>query len=712
MWRRLIYHPEVNYALRQTLVLCLPAAIALLFGQLQTGLLFSLVPACCNIAGLDTPHKRYFRRLAIGGSLFAVCSLVLQLLLLYAHWPLPLIMLALALLLGVTGEISPLHGRLLNGTLVAAIFTLSMAGTAPLWQAPGLFVLGTLWYGLFTWGWFRLWKEQPMRESLSLLYRELGDYLEAKYRLLTQHIDPDTALPPLLKRQQKVMELIVQNYQQLHMLASENNPHNKRLFRTFQVALDLQEHITVSLHQPEEVQKLVAQSQAEAIIRRNAEVIAQRLRMIADDILYHRRPGPFAMDKELQALEKLANRYHDNPVGQFCYYHFSRIARLLHTQRPLYRRDLMATQNRLPFWPALRRYLSWKSMSLRNAARVGVMLATGSTLGLFFDLPKPYWVLLTSLLVIQNGYNATRVRIQHRAVGTLAGLVIAAGVLHLQLHQGIMLGLMVLIMLPSYLVLRKNYGLAMVGLTVTAVYTLQLVTQNGINFLLPRLVDTLLGCGLALGSTIWLWPQWQSGLLRENAHQALEADQEVIRLLLQENPDPAKLAYARVMANQAHNTLYTSLNQAMQEPGFNSRYLADMRLWVMHSQSIVEHLNAMTILAREHEVMTPVLAQAYLETSEIAIQSCQQRLMYDGPADGGQSQRPMFRAPDSAPEIPLTEMERHLQRIIAHLSVMNTISSLAWPQRPHHGIWLIRHPAKDKKNRPEAVSQGEDRVTR
>lgn len=46
MWRRLIYHPEVNYALRQTLVLCLPVAIGLILGHLQQGLLFSLVPAC------------------------------------------------------------------------------------------------------------------------------------------------------------------------------------------------------------------------------------------------------------------------------------------------------------------------------------------------------------------------------------------------------------------------------------------------------------------------------------------------------------------------------------------------------------------------------------------------------------------------------------------------------------------------------------------
>ena len=125
MWRRLIYHPEINYALRQTLVLCLPVAIGLIIGQLHLGLLFSLVPACCNIAGLDTPHKRFFKRLIIGGSLFAGCSLITQLLL-ARDIPLPLILTGLTLLLGVTAEISPLHARLLPASLIAAIFTLSL----------------------------------------------------------------------------------------------------------------------------------------------------------------------------------------------------------------------------------------------------------------------------------------------------------------------------------------------------------------------------------------------------------------------------------------------------------------------------------------------------------------------------------------------------------------------------------------------------------
>ncbi|MGY0157752.1 YccS/YhfK family putative transporter [Edwardsiella tarda] len=686
MWRRFIYHPEVNYALRQTLVLCLPVLFGLLIGQLQQGLLFSLVPVCCNIAGLDTPHKRFFKRLAVGGSLFALGSFLLQLALLW-QVPVPLAMLFLALLLGVNGEISPLHARLLPATLVAAIFTLSMVGMVPIWQAPLLYLVGTVWYGAFTWFWFILWKGQPIRETLNQLYLELGDYIEAKYSLLTQHSDPQTALPPLLNRQQKVMDLITVIYQQMHMLSLVHNPEYKRLVRYFQVALDLQEHITVSLSQPEEVQTLVAQSQAEAIIRRNAQVVAGRLRVVADDILYHRYPQHFSMQPEVSALEKLASRYPDNPVGQFCLHHFSRMARLLERQRPLYQRQLMATQQRLPFWPALRAYCSPKSGALRNALRLGLTLAAGSGLGILLALPKSYWIMLTTMLVIQNGYNATRVRIQHRAMGTFAGLIIAAGLLQLTLSEAVMLLVMLLVTLGAYLVLRKNYGLAVIGFTVSAVFTLQLLALNGSNFLVPRLIDTLLGCILAFASTIWLWPQWQSGLLRKNAHQALEAYQDELRLLLSADVGVSEQAYARMRSNQAQNTLYSSLSQAMQEPGFDSRYLADMRLWITHSQFIVEHLNAMTILAREHYMLTPRLAQDYLQCGEIALQLCQQRLEHDGPSSNDNQAIPI---PEPQQGMPMTPMEVHLRRILSHLRTMHTISSIAWRQRPHHGLWLSR----------------------
>ncbi|WP_293795330.1 YccS/YhfK family putative transporter [uncultured Pantoea sp.] len=692
MWRRIIYHPEVNYALRQTLVLCLPVALGWLFGDLQKGLLFSLVPACCNMAGLDTPHKRFFKRLIVGGSLFATGSFLMQILTAY-QIPLPLILLALPLLIGVTGEIGPLHARLLPATLIAAIFTLSLVGRMPIWVPPLLYIGGTLWYGLFNWFWFWLWKEQPMRESLSLLFRELADYCDAKYTLLTQLTDPEKALPPLLARQQKAVDLITTCYQQMHMLSASRDNSHKRLTRAFQVALDLQEHISVSLHQPEEVQKLVEESHAEAVIRWNAKIISARLRVLADAILYHQLPDRFHMEKQLGALEKIARQHPDNPVGNFCLYHFSRIARVLRTQKPLYTRDLMADrQRRLPLLPALRSYLSFKSTALRTAARFAVMLMFGSALALFFNIPKPYWILMTIMFVSQNGYSATRVRIQHRALGTFAGLLIAAASLQLAVPESITLLFMLGITLASYLITRKYYGWSMIGFTVTAVYSLQLLSLNGAQFLLPRMMDTLMGCLIAFAGMIWLWPQWQSGLLRKNAHDALEAYQEALRLLLGPEQSPEKLAYQRMKVNQAHNALFNSLNQASSEPGFNLQYLKDMRMWVTHSQFIVEHINAMTILAREHTMLTAKLAERYLQSCEIALQRCQQRLAYDGPGNDSN----ILEAPENLNEGPVTIVEQHVKRILQHLNVMHTISSLAWSQRPHHGRWLkVLRPKAD-----------------
>ena len=692
MWRRLIYHPEINYALRQTLVLCLPVAIGLLLGQLQHGLLFSLVPACCNIAGLDTPHKRFFKRLVIGGSLFAGCSLVVQLLL-AKDVPLPLILSGLALTLGVTAEISSLHARLLPASLIAAIFTLSLAGNMPVWQPLLIYALGTLWYGLFNWFWFWLWREQPLRESLSLLYRHLADYCEAKYSLLTQHTDPETALPPLLARQQKAVDLITQCYQQLHMLSANRNRDYKRLLRIFQMGLDLQEHISVSLHQPAEVQKLVEQTHAEAVIRWNAQTVSARLRVMADDILYHRFPKRFSMEKQTAALDKIARQHPNNPVGQFCAWHFSRIGRVLQSNRPLYARNLMANaERRLPLIPALKSYLSLKSPALRNAARLAVMLSIASLAGAALHLQKPYWILMTLLLVTQNGYGATRVRIFHRTAGTLAGLFIAAATLHFRVPESYTLSAMLVITLISYLIVRKNYGWATVGFTVTAVYTLQLLTLNGDQFILARLVDTLIGCLIAFAGMVWLWPQWQSGLLRQNAHDALEHDQNEIRLLLSPVHEAPAMAYQRMQVNQAHNTLFNSLNQAMQEPGFNTQYLADMKLWVTHSQFIVEHINAMTILAREHTMLTERLAGRYLESCEIALQRCQQRLEYDEPGSSGEAN--VMDVLEGLPHGPLSPLEIHLHRILGHLNSMYTISSVAWRQRPHHGIWLNRRLRK------------------
>ena len=62
------------------------------------------------------------------------------------------------------------------------------------------------------------------------------------------------------------------------------------------------------------------------------------------------------------------------------------------------------------------------------------------------------------MLVSQNGYNATRVRIQHRALGTIAGLLLAAGLLQLQLPEGETLSIMLVITLLAYRFRARTTG--------------------------------------------------------------------------------------------------------------------------------------------------------------------------------------------------------------------------------------------------------------
>ncbi|MCJ8648446.1 hypothetical protein HCY93_39380, partial [Escherichia coli] len=74
---------------------------------------------------------------------------------------------------------------------------------------------------------------------------------------------------------------------------------------------------------------------------------------------------------------------------------------------------------------------------------------------------------------------------------------------------------------------------------------------------------------------------------------------------------------------------------------------------------------------------------------EIAIQRCQQRLEYDEPGSSGDAN--IMDSPEMQPhEGAAGTLEQHLQRVIGHLNTMHTISSMAWRQRPHHGIWLSR----------------------
>ncbi len=189
-----------------------------------------------------------------------------------------------------------------------------------------------------------------------------------------------------------------------------------------------------------------------------------------------------------------------------------------------------------------------------------------------------------------------------------------------------------------------------------------------------------MGCLIAFGGMLWLWQQWQWATTAERSRCAGNLS------------GGEAASEQRMKVNQAHNALFNSAQSGDAGAGLqralSERYAP---IWVKHSQFIVEHINAMTILAREHTIiLTADLAQRYLQSYEVALQRCQQRLEYDGQG----SQTNVMADVESIDEGATTILEQHIMRILEQLNVMHTISSLACSQWPHHGRCLIRYLRK------------------
>lgn len=250
--KHLLLHPEFNFGLRQTLIVAIPVLTALALGNVMYGLLLFLSVPCCTVAGLDAPQQHYLRRVVTVAAIFASASLFVGGLL-QLGLPEPLILLLLALVYGVVREISSQNTKLMPACLAAGILTLALLKIFPFWQAAGVFLIGVAWFGLFTFCWIHLWKFVPLRDTLNKSYRALADYLDSKYQVLVNATDPEQASLVLLQKQQNLMELLSQSSQLLNQLDAQSWPGGQKMLRLYQTALDLQEHITSSLNQPQRV---------------------------------------------------------------------------------------------------------------------------------------------------------------------------------------------------------------------------------------------------------------------------------------------------------------------------------------------------------------------------------------------------------------------------------------------------------------------------
>ena len=249
----------------------------------------------------------------------------------------------------------------------------------------------------------------------------------------------------------------------------------------------------------------------------------------------------------------------------------------------------------------------------RYALRLATTIACGLLVADIFGLHKSYWILLAILLVMQNGYLLTRTMISQRVIGTLAGVILALLLIQFAGDGRLLLGLSLLVALFSFSMIFFHKTLAISGVTALVVLGYELAFGSGQDVVFVRLVDSLIGCGLAFASNILLWPQWNGGGIKRLVRETLYAQEDIlvscIRALADKSIRFEELTRRRLRLYTAQNNLLASYQQMLREPQHTREYVDSLDRVLSHFVAAAAHINALLLLCRESSPLPTELSR-------------------------------------------------------------------------------------------------------
>jgi uncharacterized membrane protein YccC len=204
---------------------------------------------------------------------------------------------------------------------------------------------------------------------------------------------------------------------------------------------------------------------------------------------------------------------------------------------PLERAQEVEDPESSPTWLApLRAVLSWDSVVLRFALRVGIVTAAAVALTAALDLKRGYWITITAVMILQPYTGTTSVRAVQRVLGTVVGGILTAGLAALFHDPLAIFALVFVFALLSVALLPLNYAAFSVFLTPTFVLLAEASTGDW-HLAGVRILNTVLGGGLALVGSQLLWPSPESERLPAYLAQTITALRNYLALVVQRFDD-------------------------------------------------------------------------------------------------------------------------------------------------------------------------------
>ncbi|WP_338698543.1 FUSC family protein [Streptomyces sp. Q6] len=260
---------------------------------------------------------------------------------------------------------------------------------------------------------------------------------------------------------------------------------------------------------------------------------------------------------------------------------------------------------------------SWR-YGLRLALCIGIAQALVSIV----PVPRSYWVALTITFVMKPDFGSVFSRAVLRALGTAAGLVVAAAVLA-EVPMGWWDVPVMMLLAPLIPALTpRGYGFQTAAITPVILLLSDILNHQGTALLWPRLLDSLMGCAIALVAGYLLWPESWHTRIGDRLADAVADTAGYVECAFGATEDPAARARMRRRLYRDLSVIRTEFQRALTEPPPTGKRAAAWWPLVVAVERIVDATTAARVRVR-HGAAAP-------DTVEVTHVAGQLRELADG----------------------------------------------------------------------------------
>jgi uncharacterized membrane protein (TIGR01666 family) len=530
-----IYGQAFADGLRATIAILLPALSGLFFGFFETGLTISLGAMCVSLT--DAPGPLVHKRNGMLG-----CALLIFLTALLTGYA-RLHVLSMGALIAVATflfSMLTVYGNRASAVGNAAILIMILTMDKPVApsQVPlqAAFILaGGLFYTSISLLLYTLRPYRYAERALGECIREIAQYLSIKADFYNPATDLHTDYRRLVAQQVLVNEkqdAVREFFFKTRQIVEESTEQGRRLVFTFVVTVDLFEDITAAYYDYALLRRQFGNTGALQLINQSLKKIVSELQAIGLAVQSQTSFQPsFDYDEEIRQLKARIDSLPLPEEGQRLVLKklVVNIRRLLTDTRSIltyFEKGLRPKKSALDHahfvthqplsLDLLIDNLTLQSSVFRHALRMVIACLIGYALIRVIGYGEySYWILLTIAFIIKPAFSLTKQRNIERITGTVIGGAIGVLVLLFIPKEEVRFALMVVFMIGAYSFIRTHYLSMVIFITP---YVLILFSFLGAGFrdvAQERLLDTLIGCGIALSVSYLLFPRWESEQLRE-----------------------------------------------------------------------------------------------------------------------------------------------------------------------------------------------------